>query len=121
MLKLQLLNGLRCFLYCVLAFFVSQRHHEIGVCMSLGATTRQVANLVLSRGMALVAAGVSIGLVGSFWATKLVQRLLFGIERTDPATFVAAAVSFAFIAVFACLVPAVRAARVDPVIVLKAE
>jgi putative ABC transport system permease protein len=108
-------------LYGVLAYFVSQRHHEIGVRMSLGATARQVANLVLSRGMALVAAGVVIGLVASFWATRLVQRLLFNIEHTDPATFIAAALGFAFVAVLACLVPAVRAAQVDPVIVLKAE
>jgi predicted permease len=108
-------------LYGVLAYFVSQRHHEIGVRMSLGATARQVANLVLSRGMALVATGVSMGLVGSYWATRLVQRLLFGIERTDPVTYLAAALGFAFVAVLACLVPAVRAAHVDPVIVLKAE
>jgi len=108
-------------LYGVLAYFVSQRHHEIGVRMTLGATARHVANLVLTRGMALVATGVAIGLIASYWATNLVQRLLFGIERTDPLTFLATATGFAAVATIACLVPALRATRVNPVIILKAE
>ena len=108
-------------LYGVLAYYVSQRHHEIGVRMTLGATARQVANLVLSRGMALVLTGIAIGMVAAFWATGLIQRLLFGVESTDAATFVATALGFSFVATIACLIPAVRAARVDPVLTLKAE
>ena len=108
-------------LYGVLAYYVSQRHHEIGVRMTLGATARQVANLVLSRGMALVLTGIAIGLVAAFWATGLIQRLLFGVESTDAATFIATALGFSLVATIACLIPAVRAARVDPVLTLKAE
>ncbi len=108
-------------LYGVLAYFVSQRHHEIGVRMTLGATARHVANLVLTRGMALVTTGVAVGLIASYWATLIVQRLLYGIERTDPLTFLATATGFALVATIACLVPALRATRVNPVIILKTE
>ena len=108
-------------LYGVLAYFVSQRHHEIGVRMTLGASARQVANFVLTRGMALVAIGVAVGLVASYWATSLLQRLLFGIEPTDPLTFLVTATGFAIVATLACLVPALRATQVNPVIILKAE
>jgi putative ABC transport system permease protein len=108
-------------LYGVLAYFVSQRHHEIGVRMTLGASARQVAKLVLTRGMALVAIGIAVGLVASYWTTNLIQRMLFGIEPTDPLTFLATATGFAFVATIACLVPALRATRVNPVIILKAE
>jgi putative ABC transport system permease protein len=108
-------------LYGVLAYFVSQRHHEIGVRMTLGASPPQVANLVLTRGMALVTIGIAVGLVASYWATNLVQRMLFGIEPTDPLTFLATATGFSAVATIACLVPALRATRVNPVIILKAE
>jgi predicted lysophospholipase L1 biosynthesis ABC-type transport system permease subunit len=108
-------------LYGVLAYFVAQRHHEIGVRITFGATARQVANLVLTRGMALVAVGVAVGLVASYWATSFVQRLLFGVESTDPLTFLTTALGFAVVATIACLVPALRATRVNPVIILKAE
>jgi ABC-type antimicrobial peptide transport system permease subunit len=89
--------------------------------MTLGASARQVAKMVLLRGLALVAAGVAAGLVASFWATRLIQQLMFGIETTDPVTFVATAAAFAVVAAIACLVPAYRASRVDPVLTLKAE
>jgi ABC-type antimicrobial peptide transport system permease subunit len=108
-------------LYGVLSFYVSQRYHEIGVRMVLGANTHNVANLVLSRGMALVAAGLVIGLTASYWATEAVQRLLFGIESTDPLTFVVTALGFGSVALMACLVPAWRATRTDPVCTLQAE
>jgi putative ABC transport system permease protein len=108
-------------LYGVLAFYVSQRCHEIGVRMVLGANTRNVANLVLSRGMALVAVGLVIGLTASYWATAVVQRLLFGIGATDPVTFIVTALGFGSVALLACLVPAWRAARTDPVQTLQAE
>jgi len=108
-------------LYGVLAFYVSQRYHEIGVRMVLGANAFHVANLVLSRGMALVAIGLAVGLIASYWATNLVQRLLFGIESTDPMTFIVTAVGFGCVALMACVVPAVRATRTDPAFTLQSE
>jgi putative ABC transport system permease protein len=108
-------------LYGVLSFYVSQRYHEIGVRMVLGANTHNVANLVLSRGMALVAAGLVIGLTASYWTTAVVQRLLFGVESTDPVTFLVTALGFGSVALMACLVPAWRATRTDPVCTLQAE
>jgi putative ABC transport system permease protein len=108
-------------LYGVLAFYVSQRYHEIGVRMVLGANTKNVANLVLSRGMGLVAAGLAIGLIASYWATAAVQRLLFGVGSTDPVTFAVTALGFGSVSLMACLVPAWRATRTDPVCTLQAE
>jgi putative ABC transport system permease protein len=108
-------------LYGVLAYHVSQRYHEIGVRMALGAGARQVARQVLSRGMGLVAVGLVVGLVGSYWATKLIQQILFGVEPTDPATFIVAASGFGLIGFIACMIPAWRATRVDPVLTLQAE
>ena len=105
-------------LYGVLAYYVSQRYHEIGVRMALGAKPRQVANLILSRGLGLVLAGLAIGLAGSLWASQLIQQLLFGVEPTDLATFVVVALSCGFVALMACLLPAWRATRVDPVATL---
>lgn len=108
-------------LYGVLAHYVGQRHREIGVRMTLGASALQVAKMVLSRGLALVAAGVAAGSLASFWTTRVIRRLLFGIDSTDPITFVSTALGFALVAAIACLVPAYRASRVDPVLTLKAE
>lgn len=108
-------------LYGVLAYYVSQRYHEIGVRMALGASRRQVATIILSRGMGMVAIGLVLGLTGSYWATRLFQQLLFGVEPTDPITFVFAALAFGLVALAACLLPAWRATRIDPVMVLQAE
>jgi putative ABC transport system permease protein len=108
-------------LYGVLACYVGQRNHEIGVRMALGATARQVAHLVLSRGLLLVAVGLVAGLIMSFWATSLLQRLLFGVEAGDPVTFLTTALGFGLVAALACLVPAWQATRVNPVVTLKAE
>jgi len=69
----------------------------------------------------MVAVGLVVGLVLSYWATNLIQQLLFGIEPTDPATFMAAALGFGLVALVACLLPAWRATRVDPVTILQAE
>ena len=89
--------------------------------MVLGANARQVANLVLTRGMALVGVGLVVGLAASYWATNLIQRLLFGVGSTDPITFFVTALGFGLIALMACLVPAWRATRADPVLTLQAE
>jgi len=108
-------------LYGVLAYYVSQRSHEIGVRIVLGASSRQIANLVLSRGMALVGIGLAIGITAAFWATGFIQRLLFGVEPTDPAAFTVAAVGYGAAALVACLIPAWRATRADPAVTLQAE
>jgi putative ABC transport system permease protein len=108
-------------LYSVLAYYVSQRYHEIGVRMALGASRRKVANIILFRGMGMVVAGLAVGMVGSYWGTRLLQQLLYSVEPFDPATFIVAAVSFGAIALMACLLPAWRATRVDPVNIMQAE
>jgi putative ABC transport system permease protein len=106
-------------LYGMLAYYVSQRHHEIGVRMALGAKPRQVASSILSKGMGLVTAGLVIGVAGSYWASRLLQQLLFGVEPTDWATYLTVTVLSAFVALLACFLPAWRATRVDPVATLQ--
>jgi len=108
-------------LYGVLAFFVTQRIHEIGIRVALGASRGRVLRLVLTRGMLLVGTGVILGTAGAIGATRLVQGMLFQISATDPATFVAVTGFFVTIALGACLLPAWRAVRVDPLDVLAVE
>jgi putative ABC transport system permease protein len=105
----------------VLAFSVSARTNEIGVRMSLGAAPGQVLRMILSEGGLLVALGLLIGLAGSVSIARLMQGLLFGVTPTDPATLAAVAVGMAAIGVMACLVPASRAARIDPSEALRAR
>lgn len=106
-------------LYGVLATYLSQRYHEIGLRMALGAEPWQVASLILSRGLGLVLLGLAIGSAGSYWATQLIRQLLFGVEPTDWATFVVVASLCGLVALMACLLPAWRATRVDPVATLQ--
>jgi putative ABC transport system permease protein len=108
-------------LYSVLAYYVTQRSHEIGIRIAMGATGKRVLQLVLRRGLALVAGGLVIGVAGAFGATRLIQQQLFNVEPTDPLTFASVSVLFVFVAVIACLVPALRAVRTDPVKTLQAE
>ena len=108
-------------LYGVLSYFVNERHQEIGVRMALGASARQVVSFVLSRAMAMVAIGLIFGLVGSFWASRLIQRLLFQVESADPSTMGAVTLSFVVVALMTCALPAWRASRVDPASALQAE
>jgi ABC-type antimicrobial peptide transport system permease subunit len=69
----------------------------------------------------MVAAGLVLGVAGSYWATRLIQQLLFGVGPTDPATFIFSALAFGLVALLACLLPAWRATRIDPVMILQAE
>lgn len=108
-------------LYGVLAYTVAQRREEIGIRMALGAQMRDVAALVLRRGMALALMGVVIGLAGSLALTWIVSGLLFEVKATDPLTFAVVPLFLTAVAFFACLFPARRAAKIDPMVALRYE
>jgi putative ABC transport system permease protein len=108
-------------LYGVLAYYVSRRTHEIGVRVALGAGARDLLLQVMKRGLLLVAAGVALGLVGAFWAARLLQQILFGIGPTDPATFVSVSFFFALVGLVACWLPARKSLKVNPVVALAVQ
>lgn len=108
-------------LYGVMAYGVAQRTREIGIRVALGATHRDVARSVAVDGLALAAAGVIVGLAGAHWATKLLERMLYGVPRGDPVSFAAGAVLLLGTAAAACIVPMRRAVAVDPLIAMRAE
>lgn len=108
-------------LYGVLAFAVSRRTREIGVRMALGAQTTDVLRLVVGQGLRLVAIGALIGLLTAFASTRLIKSLLYGVGATDPLTFTAVVLLLIAVAVLACLIPARRATKVDPIVALRYE
>ncbi len=108
-------------LYGVLAFFVTQRMHEIGIRVALGASGGSVLRLVITRGMILVGVGSALGVAGAIGATRLVQGMLFQTSATDPVTFAGVTGFFLLVALGACVLPAWRALRVDPVEAFRAE
>jgi predicted permease len=107
--------------YGVMAYLVSQGTREIGIRMALGATPGGILSLVLRKGMALALSGVAIGLGGAFALTRLMRGLLFGVEATDPLTFVAISLLLTLVALLASYIPAHRASRIDPVVSLRYE
>ena len=108
-------------IYGVISYSVIQRTHEMGVRMALGAKRRDVLKLVLRRAMIMVLAGVAIGLVTSWALTRLIKSLLFNVSVTDPLTFAGIGVLIILMALLACLIPAWRATKVDPLVALRYE
>lgn len=126
MLTLTLFSSVALFLaalglYSVLAYYVAQRGHEIGIRLAMGASGGNILKLVLNKGLMLVGIGLFLGLLAALGTTRLMQQQLFNLEPTDPVTFVSVSCLFAGVAILACVIPAVRAVRVDPVKMLQAE
>lgn len=114
-----LLGGLG--LYGVTSYSVSRRRREIGIRMAVGADPLGIVRLVMSRTFTLVIAGILVGTVGSVWASKFVASLLWGLQPRDPATLVGSALLLILVATIAAGVPALRASRIDPALVLRNE
>ncbi len=108
-------------LYALLSFAVSQRTHEIGIRLALGAQTRDVYALIVKQGLCLIKMGVAIGLIGALLLSRALSKVLFGIGATDPLTFLLVTFVLAATACFACWLPARRAAKTDPLVALRHE
>ena len=108
-------------IYGIVSYSVTQRTHEIGIRMALGARAGNVLSLIMKNGLTLVLTGIAIGIAGAFALTRFLTTLLFGVTPTDSVTFVVVSAVFFVIAAIASLIPALRATRVDPLVALRYE
>ena len=107
--------------YGVLSYLVAQRTHEVGVRMALGARRADVVGMVVRQGATMAAAGLALGVAGAVAVSRLLEGLLFGVTPTDPLPYIAVVASLGIAALAACALPALRAARIDPIVSLRGE
>jgi predicted permease len=108
-------------IYGTISYLVSERTHEIGIRLALGAKRSEIMRMILRQGLALAVAGAALGLVGALIVSHLMAGLLFGVSPTDPLTFVAVTLVLTVVALAASYIPAMRAMRVDPLVALRYE
>jgi putative ABC transport system permease protein len=108
-------------IYGVISYIVTERTHEIGIRLALGASRSNILRIVLRQGLGLAIVGAALGIVCSLIVSHLMASLLYGVRPTDPLTFAGVAFLFLGVAVLACYLPARRAIRVDPMVALRYE